>query len=116
MQKNNAWAQDTDLTPRGDKEYDEVYNGVNYREFSINIVERLTSWECNVKRLHTTLAQNHTVIIPKEATRGSFFGECTCGLARRDAVPCEHMAAVVCSSRIAGLTRLNIMPFWWTLQ
>ena len=114
MQKNNAWAQETDLTPRGDKEYDEVYNGVNYREFSINIVERLTSWECNVKRLHTTLAQNHTVIISKEATRGSFFGECTCGLARRDAVPCEHMAAVVCSSRIAGLTRLNIMPFWWT--
>ena len=114
MQKNNAWAQETDLTPRGDKEYDEVYNGVNYREFSINLVERLTSWECNVKRLHTTLAQNHTVIIPKEATRGSFFGECTCGLARRDAVPCEHMAAVVCSSRIAGLTRLNIMPFWWT--
>ena len=32
----------------------------------------------------------------------------------RDAVPCEHMAAVVCTSRIAGLSRQNIMPFWWT--
>jgi hypothetical protein len=35
-------------------------------------------------------------------------------LVRRDAVLCEHMATVLCSSRIAGLTRLNIMPFWWT--
>ena len=114
MQKNNAWAQETDLTPRGDKEYNEVYNGVNYREFSIIIVERHTSWECGVKRLDNTLAQKHTVTILKEPTRGSFFGECTCGLVRHDAVPCEHMAAVACSSRIAGLTRLNIMPFWWT--
>jgi len=24
------------------------------------------------------------------------------------------MAAVECSSRIAGLTRIKIMPFWWT--
>jgi hypothetical protein len=113
-QKKNAWAQATYLTPRGDKEYQEVFDGLNYREFSIIVVERDESWECIVKRMHTTLAQKHTVSIPKEPTRGSFFGECTCGLVRRDARPCEHMAAVVCSSRIAGLTRLNIMPFWWT--
>ncbi len=30
-----------------------------------------------------------------------------------DAVPCEHMAAVVVSSRIPQLTRANIMPYWW---
>ena len=113
-QKKSAWAQATYLTPRGDKEYQEVFDGLNYREFSIVVVERDESWECSVKRLHNTLAQKHTVSIPKEQTRGSFFGECTCGLVRRDAVPCEHMAAVVCSSRIAGLSRLNIMPFWWT--
>ena len=114
MQKRSAWAQENHLTPHGDKEYHEVFHGVNYREFSINVVERDESWECSVKRLHNTLAQRHTVSIPKKPTRESFFGECTCGLVRRDAVPCEHMAAVACSSRIAGLTRLNIMPFWWT--
>ena len=67
-----------------------------------------------MKRLHNTLAQRHRLSIPKEPTRGSFFGECTCGLVRCNAVSCEHMAAVTCSSHIAGLTRLNIMPFWWT--
>jgi hypothetical protein len=57
--------------------------------------------------------QKHTVIIPKEPTKGSYFGHCTCGLAKRDAVPCEHMAPIVVSSRIGVLTRHNIMPLWW---
>jgi hypothetical protein len=113
-QKKSAWAQTNDLTPRGDKEYKEVFDGVNYREFSIVVVEHDESWECSVKRLSNTLAWKHTVSLPKEPTRGSYFGKCTCGLVTRDAIPCEHMAAVVCSSRIAGLNRRNIMPFWWT--
>jgi hypothetical protein len=78
---------------------------VNYREFSIIVMERDESWECSVKQLINTLAPKHTVSIPKEPTRGLYFGECTCGLVTCDAVPCEHMAAVACSSRIAGLNR-----------
>ncbi len=112
-QKKSAWAQTNDLPPRGDKEYKEVFDGVNYREFSIIVMERDQSWECSVKLLNT-LARKHTVSLPKELTRGSYVGKCTCGLVTRDAVPCEHMAAVVCSSHIAGLNRRNIMPFWWT--
>ena len=64
------------------------------------------------RRLVNT-SQKNTVIIPKVPTKGSYFGECTCGLDKRDAVPCEHMAAIVVSSRIGVLTRHNIMPFWW---
>jgi hypothetical protein len=112
-QKKSAWAQTSDLTPCGEKEYNEFFDGVNYREFSIVVVERDQSWECSVKRLNT-IARKHTVSIPKEPTRGLYFGKCTCGLVTRDAVPCEHMAAVVCSSRIAGINRRNIMPSWWT--
>jgi hypothetical protein len=99
-QKKSAWAQSIDLTPRGDKKYKEVFDGVNYREFSIIVVECDKSWECSMKQLNT-LAWKHTVSLPKEPTRGSYFGKCTCGLVTRDAIPCEHMAAVVCSSRIA---------------
>ena len=40
MQKKSAWAQASDLTLHGDKEYHEVFDGVNYREFSIVVVER----------------------------------------------------------------------------
>jgi hypothetical protein len=39
-QKKSAWAQTSNLTPRGEKEYNEVFDGVNYREFTIVIVER----------------------------------------------------------------------------
>ncbi len=41
------------------------------------------------------------------------FGKCTCGVDSRDGVPCEHMAALVISSRIPNLTQENIMPYWW---
>jgi hypothetical protein len=99
-QKKSAWAQPSDLTPRGEKEYNKVFDGVNFREFSIVIVERDHSWECSVKRLNI-IARKHTVSIPKEPTRGSYFGKCTCGLVTRNAV-------------IAGINRQNIMPFWWT--
>ena len=48
-----------------------------------------------------------------EPVHGSYFGQCTCGVDRRDAVPCEHMAALAASSRVPGVTRHNIMPYWW---
>ena len=56
------------------------------------------------------------VAICKEPLRGSFFGKCTCGVDTQDAVPCEHMAAVIASSRILQLTRDNIMPYWWHME
>ena len=49
----------------------------------------------------------------KGTNKGIIHGQCTCGLVKRDAVPCEHMAAIVVSSHIGVLTRNNIMPFWW---
>ena len=101
-QKKSAWAQSNNLTPRGDKEYKEVFDGVNCRESSIVVVECGKLWECSAKQLNT-LARKRTASLPKELTRGSYFGKCTCGLVTCNAVPYEHMAAVVCSFRIAGL-------------
>ena len=40
------------------------------------------------------------VIIPKEPVNVSYFGRCSCGVDRRDAVRCDHMAAIVMSSRM----------------
>ncbi len=56
------------------------------------------------------------VVIPKEETNGSYFDCCTCGIDTRDGVPCNHMAAIVKSSRIPSLTRVNMMPCWWTCK
>ena len=61
-----------------------------------------------MKRLNTAV-QKHMVIIPKGMTKGSYFGQCTCGLVTCDAVPCEHMSAIVVSSCIGVLNRHNFM-------
>jgi hypothetical protein len=93
------------VSPRGEQEYSEVFDGINYREFTINIMDRGNeAWECTLTRRLISAVAKHKVIIPKELTKGSYFGQCTCGLSKRDAVPCEHMAAIVVSSRIGVLT------------
>ena len=45
---------------------------------------------------------------------GSRFSTCTCGKPKKDAVPCRHMLVILMSSKIEGLTRTHIMPYWWT--
>ncbi len=69
-------------------------------------------WVCSVKRVE--MGREHAVTIPKEPVRGSHFGRCTCGVDRQDSAPCEHMVAVAASSCLPGVTRHNVMPYWWT--
>jgi len=94
IQQKKAWLLNNELTPRGDKEYSEVFDGINYQDFTINILDRGDeAWECTIIRRLVSMVAKHKVIIPKDPTKGSYFGQCTCGLSKRDAVPCEHMAA-----------------------
>ena len=67
---------------------------------------------CLVKRIEDR-GPEQTVTLPKEPVHGSYFGRGTWGVDRRHAVPCEHMAALAASSRVPGVTRHNIMPYWW---
>jgi hypothetical protein len=114
-QQAAAWSSSNKLTPRGKQEYKEVFKGVNYRDFNINLLDcGNDGWEINVLRNVVAGRQTNTVTIPKGPTKGLYFGRCTCGLAQHDAIPCEHMATVVVSSQIPVLSRTNIMPFWWT--
>ena len=56
----------------------------------------------------------YTVLIPATGRFGSRFGACDCGKPAKDGIPCQHMVAIVKSSHIDGLTRVQIMPYWWT--
>jgi hypothetical protein len=115
LQQAAAWVGSNKLTPRGKQEYKEVLKGINYRDFSINLVDhRNDRWEFSVQRKFAGGKQTNLVTIPKVPTKGPYFGLCTCELPQHDAILCEHMTAVVVSSRVPVLTLLNIMPFWWT--
>ena len=109
-----AWSTDAELTPRGKLEYDEVFANINSSDFTITVSDDEFGYVCTVRRnINSQTREGGTVTIVKEATRESFFGKCSCGVDSHDAVPCEHMASVVISSRIPNLTRENIMPYWW---
>ena len=111
--KELAWRTDNVFTSRGEMEHNETFEGISYRYFNLAIEEKedrhedTTSRRCKPNKMFY-------VVIPKEATKGSYFGHCSCGVDMRDAVLCEHMAAIVTSTRIPVLTRTNIMPHWWT--
>ena len=111
-QQADAWSTDSIFSPREQKEFDETCINLNHSQFRITLNEREGEWVCLVKRIEDR-GPEQTVTLPKEPVRGSYFGLCTCGVDRRDAVPCEHMAALAASSRVPGVTRHNIMPYWW---
>jgi hypothetical protein len=115
LQQAAAWSSSNELTPLGKQEDKEVFDGVNYRDFSINLVDRGNDgWKFSVPRNVAGGRMTNTVTIPKVPTKGSYFGRCTCGFAQRNAIPCKHMAVVVVSSGIPALSQTNIMPLWWT--
>ena len=62
------------------------------------------------------VAQDRHLYIPKIPIRGSYFGSCTCGVDKRDDVPCEHMAVVAAGSRVKDVTRDNIFPYWVSIM
>ena len=113
-QQTSAWSKNSLFSPRGQIEFDETFNDVNHRKFRIGVTEMQEHWSCSVKRIEDNKGPDHTVRIPKIPIRGSYFGSCTCGVDKRDAVPCEHMAVVAAGSRVKDVTRENIFPYWWT--
>jgi hypothetical protein len=50
--------------------------------------------------------------LPKNPVNGLYFGR-TCRADKIDAVPCEHMAAIVLPAVIRPqITPMNVMPIW----
>ena len=89
-QRAKAWLSDSFLTPRGTVEYEEVFEGINALDFTITIVSQDESYECMVRQ-NMTSSRNPMgkVLVLKQPVRGSFFGTCTCGVDKRDSIPCN---------------------------
>jgi hypothetical protein len=112
--KQEAWGDDSGLTPRRKDEYDSTYTDLFSHHYSYNVTNVETHWQVRVQCNNVERAEPQYVRFRKEAVNGSFFGTCTCGADKTDAVPCEHMAAVALSSCLhPQITPISIMPFWW---
>jgi len=111
--KKQAWDRTQLLTPRGMTEMEEAFKDVNHREYRLEVSEVTDGHVAKVSRI-TAKAKQFTVFVPKEETLGSRLGSCTCGVPATEGIPCRHMVALAKSNSIGGLTRVHVMPMWWT--
>ncbi len=90
---------------------EECFTDVRVQDYQITVIpiedgHRATVTKCTIN------ATKFTVVIPATGKYDSTrFGTCNCGKPAKDCVPCEHMVAVVKSSRIDGLSRIQMMPY-----
>jgi hypothetical protein len=113
--KNEAWVRTLLLTPRGMIEMEETFKDVDQRQYQMDLSEVDGGHVAQVSKT-TVGSKVFTVFIPTAETLGSCFGSCTCGIPAIDGLPCRHMVVVEKSNVIGGLTRVMIMPFWWTTE
>jgi len=112
--KQKAWSREDKLTNRGMELMEEAFRDINHREYQLEITNCDTYHRITVSRMTST--NEYTVIIPVDEFKGTRFGTCTCGKPKTDGIPCKHMVVVAMSSKIKGLTRMHIMPYWWTTE
>ncbi len=94
---------------------EEAFKKVNIQDFKINLTDNKDHHAAFVRK-KSTIKRDYTVIIPKTDTMGSRIGQCTCGYPKKEGIPCDHMVAVSKLGRINGLTRIAVMPHWYTTQ
>ena len=71
-------------------------------------------WQMRAFRQNVAGRHEQIVNLPKSPINGSYFGTCTCGADKTDAVPCEHMAAIALTAVIRPqITPIIVMPIWW---
>ncbi len=92
---------------------EEEFNNVKVQDLKVHLTENKNEHTAIVSK-NLTSHRKYSVIIPKSATLGSRFGKCTCGFPKKEGIPCQHMVAVSKLGRIDGLTRIAIMPHWYT--
>ncbi len=92
--KQEAWGDDSGLTPHGKDEYDSTYTDLFSHHYTYNVTDVEMHWQVRVQHNNVDRVEPQYVRFPKEAVNGSFFGTCTCGADKTNAVPCEHMAAI----------------------
>jgi hypothetical protein len=103
--QDQAWNHSQQLTPRGVDLMEEAFKKVNTAMFKIHVMEVEDHHAVLVSK-NSTSKREYTVIIPKADIMGS----------RLEPVCCDHMVAISKLGRINGLSRIVIMPHWYTTE
>jgi hypothetical protein len=63
----------------------------------------------------STAKREYIVHLPKTTSdHGSKFESCTCGFSNKEGVPCDHVVAIVKQGAGTNITRVELLPLWYT--
>jgi len=74
----------------------------------------LDSHKFVISKKSTSTREYIIVLLKMPLDHGSKFGSCICGFPRKKAIPCDHMVAIVKQGAVPNITRVELMPFWYT--
>jgi hypothetical protein len=104
------------LTPLGMSVMDDIFARCDTSIYRIQVTEHPDHMMFTVSKIAAT-TREYVVEIPREAhEHGSRFGSCTCGFPKKEGIPCDHMVAIVKSGRIPNMSRVTLMPYWYTRE
>ena len=112
--KQEAWGGNSILTPWEKDEYDATFTNLNSSHFLFHLCDEDDHWQLRVFWQNVAGRQEQILKLPENPVNGLYFGQCTWGADKTDAVPCEHMGAIALAAVICPqITPLNILPIWW---
>ena len=111
--KETAWGHELPLTPKGMELMEMVMKNVKVSEYRLTTHTDQTYFYAKVSKI-TVSGREFDLRLPKESYNGSHFGICSCGFPSKEGIPCQHMVVLVKANVFPILTRVNIMPYFWT--
>jgi hypothetical protein len=112
--KKEVWSEEKPLTPRGMTVMKVIFEKCNTLLFWIHVSKNTTDHAATICK-KSLPQREYSVVIPKGGQiHWSQFGTCSCGYPKKEGMPCDHMVAIVKVGAIAALTRVAIIPYWFT--
>jgi hypothetical protein len=102
------------LTPKGKAIMDEIFAKCDPSIYRMQMTD-LPDYYKFIMSKNSSAKREYIVHLPKTTSvHGSKFGSCTCGFSTKEGVPCDHMVAIVKKGAIPNITRVELMPLWYT--
>jgi hypothetical protein len=102
------------LTPRGIALMEEIFQKCESSIYRLQMTEHADCHKFIVSK-NSASTREYVVQLPKVGVvHDSRFGTCSCGVPKKEGIPCDHMVAIVKSGAIPDLTRVQLMSFWYT--
>jgi len=92
------------LTPKGIAIMEEIFAKCDPSIYRMQVTDLLDSHKFVISKKSTAMRE-YIVVLPKmPLDHGSKFGSCTCGFPRKEAIPCDHMVAIVKQGAVPNIT------------